>query len=352
MHDLIYQTMGRQFSCIILLLSIVFSVFCQQDTLNRIDNKGQKQGYWKKFNQNHLVYEGHFKNNIPIGEFKYYHQNGNLKSISVFINGPLKVKTTLFHDNGKKSAEGLFLNQIKDSIWNYYSESGILIKTESYNKGEKHGTWKTYSAKTGILLEEINYDQNLLSGVFKEYYVNGDIQTVIHYINGKRNGITESYFADSILSISGIYHNDFKIGTWKYFDYNGILRKEITFNRSEPQEIFLVLYNGSSAQPVSQKSIAYFQKTGNKTKVVMQNGKIFLTTDELSTLRDFLDFVDFTPVTPNIIAANEAIKGYQVIDENRISVFIEPVPEFEIFSEGAEAQAVKMLFDRSPIKEE
>jgi len=91
---------------------------------------------------------------------------------------------------------------------------------------------------------------------------------------------------------------------------------------------------------------------GNNSKVVMRNGKIYMTTDELSTLRDFLDFVDFSPVTPNIIAANEAIKGYQVIDENRISVFLEPVPEFEIFSEGAEAQAVKMLFDRSPIKEE
>jgi len=331
---------------------IFFASFAQQDTLNRLDSKGLKQGYWKKYKQNILIYEGQFIDNVPVGIFNYYHKNGKLKSTAHFLNGPLKVKTVIFHENGQRAAEGIFLDQIKDSIWNYYNEKGVLIKTESYLKGKKEGKWATYSSRTGILLEEMHFHNDIIDGVYKEFYANGDIQTIMHYINGKRNGITTSYYADSIVSISGLYHNDYKIGKWSYYDYNGILRKEIQFNRSIPENILFVFYNGSNSQLINQELIAYFQKTGNKTKIVLKNRKIFMTTDGLEIIKDFIDFVDFSPVTPNIIAANESIISFRDITPERIQVFLHPAPEFEIYAEGNEARIIKMLFDRTPIIEE
>ncbi len=344
--------MKTKISILLIVFSFIFTSYAQNDTLNRTDNKGLKQGYWKKYEKNRLIYEGQFKNNIPIGVFKYYHKNGKLKSIAHFLNGPLKVKTTLFHDNGVRAAEGIFVDQIKDSTWNYYNEKGILIKTEAYNKGVKSGKWCTYSSKTGILLEEINYFNDLFHGEYKEYYVNGDIQTIMHYINGKRNGVVESYYGDNILSIKGVYHNNYQTGKWSYYDSNGKLRKEIDFKRSVPEKIFFVVYNGANAQLIDQQLIAYFQKYGRGTKIVLKNGKIFTSTDDLFVIRDFIDFVDFCPVTPNIIAANDAIKGYREMKKNRIEVFLEPTPEFEIYSQDAEAKAIKMLFDRSEIIDE
>lgn len=339
-----------------LLLSIflfpIVLLFGQEDTLNRTDNQGRKQGYWKKYDNTILIYEGRFSNDVPIGKFNYYYENGNLKSISNFMNGTVKVHTTLFHENGKKSSEGIFRDQLKDSIWHYYSDLGIKIKTESYQKGVKDGIWRTYSTKTGVLLEEISYRHDKLEGNYKLFYVNGDIQTVIHYVKGVRNGITESYYADSILYMKGIYQNNFRVGTWSFYDVNGIIRKEIDYERSIPKQIQLVLYQGSSPQRINQELIAYFQNLGGKTKVVLNNHKTLVSSDELSTIRDFIDFTDFTTITPNIIASNNAIKEYKNIARDKVEVLLFPPTNQKIYAEGAEAKAVKSLFDRSEIKEE
>lgn len=344
--------MKRCFLFIAVFLLTTALLFAQQDTLNRTDNKGRKQGYWKKYNGTTLIYEGRFNNDAPVGKFTYYYPNGNLKSISNFINGTVKVHTTLFHENGVKSSEGIFRDQLKDSVWNYFSDRGILIKTENYKKGVKDGIWRTYSAKTAILLEEISYRNDQFDGDYKLFYVNGDIQTVMRYVNGVRNGITESYYADSVLNMKGVYQNGFRVGKWSFYDVNGYLRKEIVYQRSVPQQIQFVVYQGSSPQRIDQELIAYFQNLGGKTKVALNNGKTFVSSDELAIIRDFIDFTDFTVITPNIIAANSAIKEFKNVSDDRIEVVLFPTTNQKIYAEGAEAKAVRALFDRSEIKEE
>ena len=40
-------------------------------TINRTDRDGKKQGHWiKKYPNGHVMYDGYFKNDKPIGEFK------------------------------------------------------------------------------------------------------------------------------------------------------------------------------------------------------------------------------------------------------------------------------------------
>ena len=56
---------------------------------NFTDSLGRKQGYWKKYSKDTLKYEGQFKDDIPVGEFKYY-----------FFDGKVKAHTT-YSDNGK-----------------------------------------------------------------------------------------------------------------------------------------------------------------------------------------------------------------------------------------------------------
>lgn len=334
------------------LLTLTFVVGAAAQDSNRVDNRGRKQGLWKKYDKNILLYEGNFVNDVPTGVFTYYHKNGKIKSECDFISGTSKVKATLYHENGQKSGEGIFVDQIKDSVWNYYGQDGKLIKVESYRNGEKHGEWKTFSAQTGILLEEERFDNGRLNGPAKIFFINGDLQNLINYIDGQRNGAFESYYTGNVLSSKGVYHNNLPIDTWTYYDGDGQLRKTVDYKDGKVQATYLHLYNGGSSQKVNQNIIAYFRKVGEQTHVVMNNGATFVSTDDFTYLKTLVDLDEFCPVTPNLLAANSAIKGYAKVDDDRILVRLAPSPDFEVYSEGNEMHFVMMLFDTTPMKEE
>ena len=62
-------------------LSIIFGQVVPNDTINRTDSIGRKQGYWiKKDRDGTLKYEGRFVNDRPTGTFKYYYPEENSKS--------------------------------------------------------------------------------------------------------------------------------------------------------------------------------------------------------------------------------------------------------------------------------
>ena len=45
------------------------------DTLNYMDANGKRQGHWiQKYDNGNIQFEGYFKNNVPVGQFKKYHQ--------------------------------------------------------------------------------------------------------------------------------------------------------------------------------------------------------------------------------------------------------------------------------------
>ena len=85
---------------------IIFSVaaFAQNsnDTLNRTDDKGRKQGYWKKLNEDGVLkYEGTFINDTPTGNFIYYFPDGVVKARSTFYDDGKRSQTTTYHHTGK-----------------------------------------------------------------------------------------------------------------------------------------------------------------------------------------------------------------------------------------------------------
>ncbi len=86
---------------------------------NKTDAKGQKQGEWKKYHTNGMLrYVGSFKNDKPLGEFKYYYDTGKIQSkmdhkeaVSYFI---------AYYKTGEVKATGKYINQKRDSVWNFY----------------------------------------------------------------------------------------------------------------------------------------------------------------------------------------------------------------------------------------
>lgn len=330
----------------ILFFLMVLNLSAQPQAPNRIDSNGNKQGAWNKYDKGVLLYEGNFKNNVPVGEFKYYHANGKLKSITSFIQGVHEVKTLIFHSNEKKASEGIFIDQIKHGEWKYWNEEGILITIENYNNGKKSGVWKLFSSSTGILLEERNFIDDKLHGSVKTFYIDGVLCSVENYINGQRNGIAESYFIDGKLSIKGTFHEGLKIGVWNYNDQNGKLRKVIEYNKSQIVKTYLVFYNRSQEIKLNQDGIAYFVFEGDKTNIVTQKGQTIPITDDPYTVKEWADIFSFIPVNPKLHLSRSSIKGFKQLEDGSISVEVIPSLPYPVYARGDEAAMVKMLFNK------
>ena len=68
------------------LLAISAVVACQTETeINKSDQQGRKQGHWiKKYSDGIMIYDGFFKDDHPVGEFKRYYEDHSLKSLLIY----------------------------------------------------------------------------------------------------------------------------------------------------------------------------------------------------------------------------------------------------------------------------
>ena len=55
-----------------------------------------------------------------------------------------KTKFYNYYPGGKLKATGNYVNQKKDSVWNYYAENDSLIAREVYKSGLENGDWKIF----------------------------------------------------------------------------------------------------------------------------------------------------------------------------------------------------------------
>jgi antitoxin component YwqK of YwqJK toxin-antitoxin module len=219
----------KKFLFIILFIQfITLGLLAQQAERNQTDDKGWKQGYWRKYDEmGHVLYEGQFKNNIPLGEFKYYYPNGSVRAILIMFNDGKESHSQLFHRNGKLMAKGKYFQQKKDSIWNYYSEhDGILLSTEIYIKTVKQGVWKNYYPDAKVA-EEFTYENNIRHGSWKQFYTDGSLKLEGIYVNDNKEGVFKMFHYNGNVEVSGFYHNDLKDGLWiEYNDTNKKIKEE------------------------------------------------------------------------------------------------------------------------------
>ena len=134
---------------VVIFMLFGFLVFAQGD--NKTDAKG-KQGEWKKFHENgNLIKVGTFKNDKPVGEFKYYYDNGKIKA--KMNHKGSEAYSIFFHESGVPESTGKYLNQKKDSTWVYYDLDGFKIATDYFINGEKNRTSFSFY-QSGKIAEE------------------------------------------------------------------------------------------------------------------------------------------------------------------------------------------------------
>lgn len=221
----------------LLTLSFISFGFAQQktdkDTLNYTDINGKKQGPWKKKDASGvLVYEGYFKNDVPIGEFKKYHSNGNLKYLMYYNpKNQKEVQVTMYDVTGELAAKGFYYDKLKDSIWQYFGQSEKLLLEEHYKKGKLDGASTVYWQIGAHLPAEVkHWKDSLKHGDWFWFYETGQMRMKAHYTNNKLDGPFTVYFIDGSIHVNGTYVNDVRNGTWSYFNDNGTSRGVIEYN--------------------------------------------------------------------------------------------------------------------------
>ena len=125
------------------------------------------------------------KNKYPIQLEKEFFHNG------------LAAATYIYYKNGNLKASGLYVNEQKDSTWNYYNRDSVIILQEIYSSGKLNGTVKTFHDE-GSIYEIKTYKKNILSGIWKQFFLNGQLKLEGSYVDGKRHGLQKYFFSNGI----------------------------------------------------------------------------------------------------------------------------------------------------------
>ena len=201
------------------------------DTVNKTDNSGKKQGHWiKRFQNGHLQYDGFFKDDHPTGIFRRFYDNDSLKSVLIFSNDGKAAEATIYHPNGYSASKGKFVNQIKEGKWLFYSSSteGYLISEENYLNNLKNGPSLKYYADKSIA-EKLNYNNDVRTGEWIQYFPNGVTCLKANYSEGKLQGKFEVFYTDGRPQYVGQYKNDLRNGLWYIYNNDGTLKYSIDY---------------------------------------------------------------------------------------------------------------------------
>lgn len=219
---------------ILILLVIIFApspgfsqdfVVFKGDTINRKDAKGQKQGTWRKYYKSDKLFsEGRFVNDVPVDTFKTFYETGEMQGMLVHSGKGKRSYLTSYHPSGAIKAKGNYIDQKKDSLWQYFDQDSRLTAEEWYDKGKENGTWKT-NYYNGQVAEIIEYKNGKKEGPGQQFFSDGTIKREVTYKNDTFQGQMKYYHPNGKLWISGMYKNGIKDGKWLFYTEKGTMEK-------------------------------------------------------------------------------------------------------------------------------
>ncbi|NCA75944.1 MAG: toxin-antitoxin system YwqK family antitoxin [Alphaproteobacteria bacterium] len=215
-----------------ILLYFFTPVLMAQDTLNRTDAGGLKQGYWRKIDSAGMtIYTGRFIDGKPAGEFRYYYPGGKLKAVSMFSDNGKRSSTVSYYKNGLKMASGCYLTEKKDGIWKFFNEyDGGLVSEETYQNGIREGATKIFYPDGGVS-ETFSYKNGLKSGLWEQFYLDGKLKLRGAYLNGEKQGALTIFYNSGQAMISGHYLSGHQDGIWNYYTEKGELTKQEQYDK-------------------------------------------------------------------------------------------------------------------------
>jgi antitoxin component YwqK of YwqJK toxin-antitoxin module len=244
----------------ILLLSLPFLSVSQ---VNQKDAKGRKQGVWQKQypKSSTFIYKGQFIDDQAVGSFYYYYQSGKIKSVIEHLpNSNQRSFVVFYFEDGSVLSEGMYKNQLKDSVWFNYNSSGALSSKENYKQNRLNGEKIIYYTegqienKTLIPLSIANYFKDEINGIYSEFFTTGKPKIRGSYVNGFRDGEWFIYHPNGQIEKKVSYRKDLE-HAWAYtYDKNGVKLSEVFYQngnilRGKELDVFLKKCSDNGINP-------------------------------------------------------------------------------------------------------
>ncbi len=212
------------------LISVI--AIAQTDTVfNQTDANKLKQGWWKKsYPDGKLMYKGFFRDNKPVGEMRRYYETGALKASLNYDSKGEYARARLMYADGQVAATGNFVNSLKDSTWSYYSYYDHSLTTrEIYAKGKRNGTMVNYYSN-GNPSEMITWVEDRKDGPWEQYFADNTLKLKARYKDGKLEGEFLVNYDSGKPYLKGGYKNGLREGKWSFFNEDGTTDMELTYN--------------------------------------------------------------------------------------------------------------------------
>jgi antitoxin component YwqK of YwqJK toxin-antitoxin module len=198
-------------------------------TVNQKDTQGRKQGAWQKTypKSRAFEYKGQFKDDKPVGTFYYYYASTKKKAIVTHDVKTGRSTSVMYHENGVLMAKGIFRNQEKDSVWEYYGPSGRLSTKETYSNGKLNGNQTVYYIfedpmdKRVVVAKVTPYKMGVIHGDVIEYFDTGIIKSKVNYVNGKKEGIAVTNHPNGKVMITERFKGGIQHGWQSAHDQTG-----------------------------------------------------------------------------------------------------------------------------------
>lgn len=126
--------------------------------------------------------QGKTSDGQKVGEWKYYHPNGNLWQVGHFEEGKQDKEWKFFHKNGNRQGIGTLDKGKRQEKWIWYHENGQLYTVRTWKNGKLCEVISTFDG-AGNKLDKGTIEDG--SGTVKFYDIDGNLTDVLQYKNGE-----------------------------------------------------------------------------------------------------------------------------------------------------------------------
>lgn len=166
--------------------------------------EGNYLNNYKTFEGGKVAYASTLKNGS--GVVKENLANGKLRKSCTYKNGLIEGPFETYYPNGKLQQKVNYKGDLREGAFVSYYPDGKIANEGNYVHGKKEGIWKWYY-DNGKLELQSNYKNNLIDGERTWFYQDGTKQIVNTYKEDEINGYQHHYAPDGTLRVSYRFKN-------------------------------------------------------------------------------------------------------------------------------------------------
>jgi antitoxin component YwqK of YwqJK toxin-antitoxin module len=182
-----------------------------------------------------LVAVGKLENNMPIGNWKYFYENGDIESEGSYKNGEYDGKWLKYHDLETRVAQLRYNKKIpQDSILDLQLIKNKIKEIKNFKEGLADGEFIYFGSNSNDKPDRItNYKKGRLDGKSIVYYDNGIIFYEQNFKAGELDGYIRIYYENGQLREEGKFIKGKATGVFKLYNKSGVLIKTSIDKRPE-----------------------------------------------------------------------------------------------------------------------